>query len=144
MNGDRRREAAAYAAEHGNHAAAARFGLSASVVANWRRRLGYSQPRNLGDTAGTVSGQEAARLADVSYRQLDYWDRCGVVVASVRPRGSGTYRGYTDDDLAALRVAADLVTFGMASTALLAYSREQRVRLRDAIAAIRQEIQEHA
>jgi len=64
---------------------------------------------------------EVARLAGVSYRQLDYWDRSGVLRPSVRSaKGSGTARRYSDDDLVRCRVIAELLRYGFSL---------QRVRL---------------
>lgn len=52
----------------------------------------------------TYSGPEAAELAGISYRQVDYWCRQGVLgAAHQRPIGSGQRRQLTGWDVLALR-----------------------------------------
>ena len=47
---------------------------------------------------------EAKRIAGITYRQLDYWTRTGLVTPSVKDaHGSGTQRLYSFQDLATLR-----------------------------------------
>lgn len=50
----------------------------------------------------TYSSVEVCKAAGVTYRQLDYWDRTGVVSPSVSANGSGTQRRYTVDDAVAV------------------------------------------
>lgn len=52
----------------------------------------------------TWTGTQAARIAGLTYRQLDYVDREGAIPATVPAAGSGTQRGYTFDDLVKLRI----------------------------------------
>ena len=57
---------------------------------------------------------EARRIAGITYRQLDYWTRTGLVTPSVRDaHGSGTQRLYSFQDLAALRVIKNLLDTGL-------------------------------
>jgi DNA-binding transcriptional MerR regulator len=57
---------------------------------------------------------EARRIAGITYRQLDYWTRTGLVTPSVRDaHGSGTQRLYSFQDLAALRVIKSLLDTGL-------------------------------
>lgn len=57
---------------------------------------------------------QACRIVGCSYRQIDYWNRCGVVTPSISPRrGSGTVSRYSRDDLVRLRVARILFDRGM-------------------------------
>lgn len=51
-----------------------------------------------------VGTREAARLAGISYRMLDYWIRRDVVRVEVVARGSGTRRRFSFEDV--VRVAA--------------------------------------
>lgn len=54
------------------------------------------------------------RLADVSYRNLDYWARTGLVRSSVKQAaGKGTRRVYAFEDLVALRLVARLRQAGI-------------------------------
>jgi predicted RNase H-like HicB family nuclease len=54
------------------------------------------------------------RLTDISYRNLDYWARTGLVRASIRAAGGrGTRRLYAFEDLVALRVVKQLRGAGL-------------------------------
>ncbi len=59
---------------------------------------------------GAYSGPQAARIAGISYRRLDYWARKGFVRPSLQNprRGSGRYRLYSTLDILALKVARRL------------------------------------
>lgn len=54
------------------------------------------------DREPTYSSVEVCKAAGVTYRQLDYWDRTGVVSPSVSANGSGTQRRYTAADAVAV------------------------------------------
>src|SRR6266542_4605380 len=57
---------------------------------------------------------EVCRLVGISYRQLDYWARTGLVTPSVRDAGgSGTQRLYSFRDLVQLRVIRKLIDAGI-------------------------------
>ncbi len=61
---------------------------------------------------------EAKRIAGISYRQLDYWTRTGLVTPSVNDaHGSGTQRLYSFQDLATLRVIKKLLDTGVSPAA---------------------------
>lgn len=51
-----------------------------------------------------LSGTRAADLAAITYRQLDYWSRLGVIRANREANGSGTRRSYTRHQVAVLAV----------------------------------------
>jgi predicted RNase H-like HicB family nuclease/DNA-binding transcriptional MerR regulator len=56
----------------------------------------------------------ALRLAGISYPQLDYWAKTGLVQPSIQQAaGRGTRRVYSFDDLVALRVVAQLLSTGI-------------------------------
>ena len=58
---------------------------------------------------------DVCRIVGISYRQLDYWARTGLVKPSVRDaQGSGTQRLYSYQDLATLRVIKSLLDTGVA------------------------------
>lgn len=60
------------------------------------------------------TGAVACQLVGISYRQLDYWDRTGLVTPSVHPAvGSGSRRGYGFDDLVELRIVKRLLDTGV-------------------------------
>ena len=73
-------------------------------------------------------GQTACAAAGISYRQLDYWARTGLVEPSVRPaRGSGSQRLYGFRDILVLRVVKRLLDTGISLQqirAAVAYLRE--------------------
>ncbi len=57
---------------------------------------------------------EAKRIVGITYRQLDYWTRTGLVTPSVKDaHGSGTQRLYSFQDLATLRVIKGLLDTGV-------------------------------
>ena len=57
---------------------------------------------------------EAKRITGITYRQLDYWTRTGLVTPSVNDaHGSGTQRLYSFQDLATLRVIKNLLDTGV-------------------------------
>ncbi len=59
-------------------------------------------------------GPIACAAAGITYRQLDYWARTGLVVPSVRgAAGSGTQRLYGFRDILALRVVKRLIDTGV-------------------------------
>lgn len=59
-------------------------------------------------------GPVACRAADITYRQLDYWARTGLVVPEIRTAGgSGTQRLYSFRDLLILKVIKRLIDAGI-------------------------------
>jgi DNA-binding transcriptional MerR regulator len=57
---------------------------------------------------------EAQRIVGITYRQLDYWTRTGLVTPSIKDaHGSGTQRLYSFQDLATLRVIKGLLDTGV-------------------------------
>ncbi|HCX84231.1 MAG TPA: MerR family transcriptional regulator [Micrococcales bacterium] len=59
-------------------------------------------------------GHTACRAAGITYRQLDYWARTGLVEPSVRPAtGSGTQRLYSFRDILVLKVVKRLLDTGV-------------------------------
>lgn len=65
-----------------------------------------------GDTG--YSGTRVAKIVGISYRQLDYWARTGLIEPSLTPAaGSGSRRAYTYRDLLELRVIKSLLDAGI-------------------------------
>jgi len=59
-------------------------------------------------------GPAVCAIVGITYRQLDYWARTGLVTPSVAPaRGSGTQRLYSFSDLLALKVIKNLLDSGL-------------------------------
>jgi DNA-binding transcriptional MerR regulator len=58
-------------------------------------------------------GPQATKIVDITYRQLDYWTRTGLVSPSIRSaEGSGTQRIYSFNDLLQLKVIKELIDAG--------------------------------
>lgn len=59
-------------------------------------------------------GSSVCRAVGITYRQLDYWDRTGLVGPTVRmARGSGTQRLYSFRDILVLKVVKRLLDTGV-------------------------------
>ena len=68
-----------------------------------------SQPEDLG-----YRGPTACAAAGITYRQLDYWARTGLVEPSIRPAsGSGSQRLYGFRDILVLKVVKSLLDTGI-------------------------------
>ncbi len=68
-----------------------------------------AQPEGLG-----YRGPTACSAAGITYRQLDYWARTGLVEPSVREAaGSGTQRLYSFRDILVLRIVKKLLDAGV-------------------------------
>ena len=66
------------------------------------------------DPRSGYRGTSAAAAAGISYRQLDYWDRTGLVQSSVRPAGgSGSQRLYAFRDILVLKLVKRLLDTGV-------------------------------
>jgi DNA-binding transcriptional MerR regulator len=60
------------------------------------------------------SGPTVCRLTSVTYRQLDYWARTGLVTPSIRPAtGSGSKRAYSYGDVLEVKVIKSLLSSGV-------------------------------
>jgi DNA-binding transcriptional MerR regulator len=59
-------------------------------------------------------GPTACNVAGITYRQLDYWARTGLVAPSVRPaKGSGSQRLYSFRDILVLKIVKRLLDAGV-------------------------------
>jgi DNA-binding transcriptional MerR regulator len=66
------------------------------------------------DEKSGYRGTAAASAVGISYRQLDYWDRTGLVQPSVRgASGSGTQRLYSFRDILVLKLVKSLLDTGV-------------------------------
>jgi DNA-binding transcriptional MerR regulator len=60
------------------------------------------------------SGPTVCRLTGVTYRQLDYWARTGLVTPSITPAtGSGSKRSYSYGDVLEVKVIKSLLNAGV-------------------------------
>ena len=65
-------------------------------------------------TSTSFSGAQAAKIAGITYRQLDYWARTNLIRPSaVDAKGSGTRRSYVYSDLLELKVIKQLLDAGI-------------------------------
>lgn len=60
----------------------------------------------------THSTPEACRLTGASFREIDYWDRVGVLHPTHPANGSGSRRLWSDRDIAEIRVVVALRGLG--------------------------------
>jgi DNA-binding transcriptional MerR regulator len=66
------------------------------------------------DSRSGYRGTSAAAAVGITYRQLDYWDRTGLVSPSVRgAQGSGTQRLYSFRDILVLKLVKSLLDTGI-------------------------------
>lgn len=66
------------------------------------------------DPSTGYRGPIASRVAGITYRQLDYWARTGLVEPSIRTAsGSGSQRLYSFRDILVLRVVKSLLDTGV-------------------------------
>ncbi|SBT45267.1 MerR family transcriptional regulator [Micromonospora narathiwatensis] len=78
------------------------------------QQAGVVGPEPGGDGEVGYRGVTACHAVGISYRQLDYWARTGLVVPSVRDAsGSGTSRLYSFRDLVVLKVVKRLLDAGV-------------------------------
>lgn len=67
-----------------------------------------------GSVAYGFRAPQVCRIVGITYRQLDYWDRTGLLKPSLSAaRGSGTQRLYSFGDVVQLRVVKQLLDAGM-------------------------------
>jgi DNA-binding transcriptional MerR regulator len=70
-------------------------------------------------TPGGIRGPQACRLAGITYRKLDYWDRAGLVSPSIgAARGSGSSRRYSPRDVLLLALVERFTQLGLTLQAI--------------------------
>ena len=73
----------------------------------------FGEDKPLDETEG-YRGPVASKVVGITYRQLDYWDRTGLVSPSIRgAKGSGTQRLYSFRDILVLKVVKRLLDTGV-------------------------------
>lgn len=71
-------------------------------------------PDEHGSVAYGFRAPHVCRIVGITYRQLDYWDRTGLLKPSLSAaRGSGTQRLYSFGDVVQLKVVKQLLDAGM-------------------------------
>ncbi|MFH9726319.1 MerR family transcriptional regulator [Streptomyces sp. NPDC017254] len=85
-------------------------------------------PGSAGEVVG-YRGPTACAAAGITYRQLDYWARTGLVEPSVRPAyGSGTQRLYSFRDVVVLKIVKRFLDTGVALQNIRAAVQHLRAR----------------
>ncbi|MEV6317715.1 MerR family transcriptional regulator [Streptomyces sp. NPDC051776] len=80
-------------------------------------------------------GPTACAAAGITYRQLDYWARTGLVEPSVRPAyGSGTQRLYSFRDVVVLKIVKRFLDTGVSLQNIRAAVQHLRTRQRSDLA----------
>lgn len=70
-------------------------------------------PPYLNDTTGYL-GRTVCRITGITYRQLDYWTRSGLVSATITPaKGCGSTRLYSFRDLLEIKIITKLLDVGL-------------------------------
>ncbi|ACZ30764.1 transcriptional regulator, MerR family [Xylanimonas cellulosilytica DSM 15894] len=96
-----------------NGEASAPVGTPAAVVRGAQGLL-FGESLTEQDSATGYRGPTACRVAGITYRQLDYWARTGLVEPSIRPAtGSGTHRLYSFRDILVLKIVKRLLNTGV-------------------------------
>ena len=82
------------------------------IVEPWPREASHPLPQLDADSG--YRGPVACRAAGITYRQLDYWARTGLVEPSIRSaKGSGSQRLYSFRDILVLKVVKRLLDTGV-------------------------------
>ena len=80
------------------------------------------------------SAEVARRTVGITYRQLDYWDKTGLVRPSIKQaRGKGSRRVYSFEDLVELRVIAQLLGIGVPLVAVRKAARYVRLHFAELV-----------
>ncbi|MFE5797521.1 MerR family transcriptional regulator [Streptomyces sp. NPDC056503] len=91
--------------------------------------VGTEQGAGVADEAIGYRGPTACAAAGITYRQLDYWARTGLVEPSVRPAyGSGTQRLYSFRDVVVLKIVKRFLDTGVALQNIRAAVQHLRAR----------------
>ncbi|PZR52787.1 MerR family transcriptional regulator [Xylanimonas oleitrophica] len=117
--------------------ASATAGNPAGAVAHGAQGLLFGENLTEQDSATGYRGPTACRVAGITYRQLDYWARTGLVEPSIRPAtGSGTHRLYSFRDILVLKVVKRLLDTGVSLQQIRAAVTHLRERGVDDLAQI--------
>ncbi|WP_455359464.1 MerR family transcriptional regulator [Streptomyces sp. SYSU K21746] len=91
------------------------FPLHSSAAGPTARQQGPGGPNGAATEQVGYRGPTACAAAGITYRQLDYWARTGLVEPSVRPaHGSGTQRLYSFRDVVVLKIVKRFLDTGVA------------------------------
>ena len=101
------------------------------------KALGISDDADPGSSGLGYRGPTACSAAGITYRQLDYWARTGLVEPSVRAaHGSGSQRLYSFRDILVLKVVKRLLDTGISLQQIRAAVQHLRDRGTDDLAQV--------
>lgn len=87
-----------------------------------------SAPENISEAVRaqprSYTSEQILDLTGITYRQLDYWCRCGWLGDSLRWRGSGNFRTFTEAQAALIHVTARLIYAGFTASAAVRIAKE--------------------
>ncbi len=110
--------------------------MTRQIPVSEQQALFASDDPTAADDVGYL-GKTALEAAGISYRQLDYWARTGLVVPSVRPaKGSGSQRLYSFRDILVLKMVKRLLDLGMSLPNVRAAIERVRERGVDDLASV--------
>ncbi len=73
-----------------------------------------AQPADAAEQSHGFRGPQVCKIVGITYRQLDHWDRTGLLQPSLASaRGSGTQRLYSYRDVVVLRIIKQLLDSGV-------------------------------
>ena len=89
--------------------------LPGDVPSGARQAMLFGDPlEGIDEEEAGYRGPVACAAAGITYRQLDYWARTGLLQPSIRPaRGSGSKRLYSFKDILVLKVVKKLLDVGV-------------------------------
>ena len=89
-------------------------GLCNKHYQQWRR--GEPVPADVSMQSrptGALTTIEVVERVGCTFRQLDYWRRCGYVTPAVSPKGSGSYVFWSPEDVARVERAVARIAWGL-------------------------------
>ncbi len=113
------------------------FETAAPEEQEMRQQMLFGDPLAALDQDAGYRGPVACEAAGITYRQLDYWARTGLVEPSLRgARGSGSQRLYSFKDILVLKVVKKLLDTGISLQQVRVAVGELQERGIDDLAAI--------
>jgi DNA-binding transcriptional MerR regulator len=83
--------------------------------------MGTAAPRPPRDERDWLTGPEACREAGISYRQLDYWHRAGLITDVTNRHGSGRLLVWAETEVARMVTIRELLDAGFTLQAIRQY-----------------------
>ena len=105
--------------------------MTATVRGSYGRRHGHNSTPSPLEPAkpGLVAAMDLCRLADITYRQIDYWCLTYDIPIAIPAEGSGSNRWFDAGDVPKFHTVGRLAATGMRPSILWRLSHQQRLRL---------------